>query len=81
MTPSQSIALPQTQTMYTNLVIRAQKESDENRRRLLMQLVRPIFLINSNVMTNLKHSTKLFNIEEMFPSDRKSQNIFSSHWS
>ena len=67
--------------MYANLVSRAQKNSDENRRRLLMQLVQPIFLIDSNVMTNLKHSKKLFNIEEMFPSDRKSQNIFSSHWS
>ena len=67
--------------MHANLVSRAQKNSDENRRRLLMQLVQPIFLIDSNVMTNLKHSKKLFNIEEMFPSDRKSQNIFSSHWS
>ena len=67
--------------MYTKLVSRAQKNSDENKRRLLMQLVRPIFLFDSNVMTKLKHSTKLFNIEKMFPSDRKSQNIFSSHWS
>ena len=67
--------------MYTNLVIRAQKVSDKKKRRLLLQLVRLIFLFDSNVMGNLKHSTKLFNIEKTFPSDQKSQNIFSSHWS
>ena len=46
-----------------------------------MQLVRPINFFDSILMGNLNQSTELFNIEKIFPSDGKSQNIFSSNWS